>query len=131
MLEYIETFWISLMEIPRGVIVKELDSDLEVSKFKLQSRNYVNFRANTLEKGMNSYLTSCGLNSTATRMTLTFDNPQRLICHHTKKPNQMINLHHHHHVVLPAWISLTLCRHPFLSSIAPGRSSRLHPISCG
>ena len=31
--------------------------------------------------------------------------------------------HHHHHVALPALISLTLSRHPSLSSIAPGRFS--------
>ena len=37
--------------------------------------------------------------------------------------------HHHHHVTLPARISLTLSRHPSLSSIAPGRFSRLYPLS--
>ena len=34
-----------------------------------------------------------------------------------------------HHVVLLAWISLALSRHPSLSFIAFGRSSRLHPVS--
>ena len=33
------------------------------------------------------------------------------------------NNHYPHHVTLLAWISLTLSRHPYLSSIAPGRSS--------
>ena len=37
--------------------------------------------------------------------------------------------HHHHHVVPPARISLTLSRHFFLSFIASGRSSELHPVS--
>ena len=37
--------------------------------------------------------------------------------------------HHHHHVMLPAGISLTLFRHPSLSSITPERSSRLHPVT--
>ena len=37
--------------------------------------------------------------------------------------------HHHHHVVPLARISLTLSRHLSLSFIAPGRSSRLHPVS--
>ena len=37
--------------------------------------------------------------------------------------------HHHHHVMLPAWISVTLSHHSSKSSIAPGRSSRLHPVS--
>ena len=37
--------------------------------------------------------------------------------------------HHHHHVVPPARISLTLSRHFFLSFIAFGRSSGLHPVS--
>ena len=35
---------------------------------------------------------------------------------------------YHHHVVLPAQISLTLSRRPSLSSVAPSRSSRLHPV---
>ena len=37
--------------------------------------------------------------------------------------------HHHHHVVQPARISLNLSWHPFLSFIAPRRSSRLQPVS--
>ena len=36
--------------------------------------------------------------------------------------------HHHHHHVPPAQISLTLSHHPSLLSIAPSRSSRLHPV---
>ena len=36
---------------------------------------------------------------------------------------------HPHHVLLLAQISLTLSRHLSLSSIAPNRSSWLHPIS--
>ena len=38
---------------PRGVIVKAMDCGIVVSEFVLQSRYYVHFRANTLEKGMN------------------------------------------------------------------------------
>ena len=37
---------------PRGVMVKAMDSGIVVSEFKLQSRYYVHFRANTLGKGM-------------------------------------------------------------------------------
>ena len=37
--------------------------------------------------------------------------------------------HHHHHVALSAQIFLILSRHSFLSSIAFGRSSGLHPVS--
>ena len=37
--------------------------------------------------------------------------------------------HHHHHVTPPVRISLTFSCHPSLSSIAPGRSSRLHLLS--
>ena len=37
--------------------------------------------------------------------------------------------HHHHHAALLARISLTFSHHPSLSSIAPGRSSRLLPVS--
>ena len=35
----------------------------------------------------------------------------------------------HYHVTLPAWISLTLYRQSSVSSITPGCSSRLHPVS--
>ena len=40
------------------------------------------------------------------------------------------NIYHHHyrHVTLLARVSRTLTRHPSLLSIAPGRSSRLHPV---
>ena len=41
---------------------------------------------------------------------------------------QKIFGHHHHHLAPPARISLTLSRHPFLSSITSGRSSRVHPV---
>ena len=37
--------------------------------------------------------------------------------------------HHQHHLEPPARISLTLSRHSFLSFIASGRSSGLHPVS--
>ena len=37
--------------------------------------------------------------------------------------------HYHHHIVPLARISLTLSRHPSLSSITSGRSSGLHPVS--
>ena len=37
--------------------------------------------------------------------------------------------HHHYHVMPPARISLTLSRLSSLSSIASGRSSKLHPVS--
>ena len=40
-----------------------------------------------------------------------------------------IYIYHHHHDVQFAQISLTLSRHPSLSFIASGRSSRLHPVS--
>ena len=40
-----------------------------------------------------------------------------------------INHHHHRHVRPSARISLILSLHPFLSSIASGRSSGLHPLS--
>ena len=72
-------------------------------------------------------------------MDLALNNLQRLICHKTQQTSKQTlinsvlrserNHHHHHHVVPPAQISLTLSRHLSLSFIAPGRSSRLHPIS--
>ena len=38
-------------------------------------------------------------------------------------------IRHHHYIMLLAWLSLTLSRHPSLSSIAPSKSPRLHPMS--
>ena len=38
---------------PRGVMDKAMDCGIVVREFVLQSRYYVHFRANTLEKGMN------------------------------------------------------------------------------
>ena len=49
---------------------------------------------------------------------------KRLFRNYTKNVNTNV----HHHVTLPAWISLTHSHHPSLSSIAPGRSSRLYPV---
>ena len=40
-----------------------------------------------------------------------------------------LGYHHHHHVVPLERISLTLSRHFFLTFIASGRSSGLHPVS--
>ena len=37
--------------------------------------------------------------------------------------------HHHHHVALTSRVSLTFPRHPSLSFIARGKSSRLYPVS--
>ena len=48
--------------------------------------------------------------------------------HYTNLYACMQSFHHHHHVASPARISLTLSRQPSLSSIAPGRSSGLHPV---
>ena len=38
---------------PRGLMVKAMDCGIVVSEFVFQSRYYVHFRANTLEKDMN------------------------------------------------------------------------------
>ena len=43
--------------------------------------------------------------------------------------NWIVWNHHHHHDVRLPWISLTLSLHVFLSIIAFGRSSGLHPVS--
>ena len=37
-------------------MAKELDCDLEVSEFELQSQYYVHFRTNTFRKGMNPHI---------------------------------------------------------------------------
>ena len=38
---------------PRGVMDKAMDWEIIVREFVIQSRYYVHFRTNTLEKGMN------------------------------------------------------------------------------
>ena len=54
---------------PRGVMVKVLDCEIVVSEFELQSRYYVHFRTNTLEKGMYPpYPSSYGLSDTITAL---------------------------------------------------------------
>ena len=40
---------------PRGVMVKVLDRGIVVSEFELQSRYFVHFQTNTLEKGMKPF----------------------------------------------------------------------------
>ena len=47
---------------------------------------------------------------------------------HTHTHSYIYIYHHHHHVVSLAKISLTLSHHIFLSFIASGRSSGLHPV---
>ena len=42
---------------PRGIVTNILDCDIVVSEFKLQSRNYVNFFTNNLEKGSKLLIT--------------------------------------------------------------------------
>ena len=44
------------MGCPHGVIVKAMDCEIVVSKFKLQSGYYVHFWTNTLGKGMNPFI---------------------------------------------------------------------------
>ena len=44
---------VSTAGCPHGVMVKAMDCEIVVSEFKLQSRYYVHFRANTLGKVMN------------------------------------------------------------------------------
>ena len=43
---------------PRGVMVKAMDYGIVVREFVLQSRYYVHFRTNTLEKAMNPLILS-------------------------------------------------------------------------
>ena len=51
---------------PGGVMAKAMDCGIVVSEFELQSRYYIHFRINDLEKGMKPYPPSYGLNSIAT-----------------------------------------------------------------
>ena len=46
-------FWSFRNKNPRVVISKVQNCDLEVSRFELQTRYYIHFRTNTLDKVMN------------------------------------------------------------------------------
>ena len=73
----------------RDKVANVLDSNIEESEFEHQSRYNVRFQPNTLEKAMN--LPLCPTHShycTSMKITFTLNNPQRLIYHSTKKPNQ-------------------------------------------
>ena len=65
--------------------------------------------------------------------TLSFINPIKYslgVCPHPGiKPLIIYHLDHHHHVALLARISLTFSGHMSLSSTAPGKFSRLFPVS--
>ena len=56
---YIHQFWIfssisqNLRRCPCSVMVKAMVCEIVTCEFELQSRYYVHFRTNTLEKGMN------------------------------------------------------------------------------
>ena len=53
------------------------------------------------------------------KITNTIENQEQHHRHH----------HHHYHLALTARVSLAFSRHPSQPPIAPGRSSRLHPVS--
>ena len=82
-------------------MVKALDCSIIAREFELQSRYYVHFRTNTLEKDMNPlYPPIYGLDSSTTlllkkRMDLELNNPRRVICH------EIIN---------NIWNHLTVCK---------------------
>ena len=59
---------------------------------------------------------------------ITYIQPNKVVNKHTLQWMFLCH-HHHHHVVPQARTSLTLSRHFFLSFIASGISSGLHPIS--
>ena len=51
-------------ESSRSAVANGLDCDIVGSEFELQSRYYVHFRTNTLEKDMNPHYPSYKINST-------------------------------------------------------------------
>ena len=53
---YDENFTPNISGCPRGIMVKALDCGIVVSEFELQSRYYVQFRTDTLGKGMDSLI---------------------------------------------------------------------------
>ena len=55
--------------------------------------------------------------------------PDDRLFYQRESDNHKTSRNHHYHVTLPARISLTLSCHPSLSSIAPGMSSVLNPVS--
>ena len=118
--------------------VAGLNCILVISEFELYSRllhlfsdkyRWKKFGPPTLSPHIWVKLYHC---CSSIRIGLVLNNSRRLICHYTKKRNQIIYIYiyiYHHDVVTPARISLTLSRHSSLSFIASGRSSGLHPVS--
>ena len=73
-----------------SVVANELDCDIEVNAFELQSRYYVHFRINIFRKGINPFIPSQWVRkyfSSSKSVNLA----QRLIYHKTKKQRNQTN----------------------------------------
>ena len=78
---------------PHEVRVKMVDCGLKVHEFKLQFPNYVHFQRNTLGVELSYFPQICVRHSCSSiRMEWAVNNPQRLICHSTKKLKPFIYL---------------------------------------
>ena len=67
-----------------GVMVNELECDIEVNEFELRTRIYVHVEIDTLGKvNVLSNTSSYGLNSTiyCLSIRMALNNPRSLICH--------------------------------------------------
>ena len=74
------------------VMVNVLDCDIVVSEFELQQRYYNYFRTNTLGKNMSPLVLPVMGQIVPLlffyKEALALNNPRRLICHKTNKPDQ-------------------------------------------
>ena len=67
-----------------SIVVNVLDSKIEISEFKLYSRNNTHFRTNTIRKGKSLLSPQLGIkkyNCFSGIMALVLNNLRRLICH--------------------------------------------------
>ena len=95
-----------------------LNSGHQVSEYKFQSGNYIRFRTNTLEKGMNPLIPHIyGLNSITTVLLLLHINPQRLICNQNKESEPTTPVSYETRI-----IAKDLVFEIYLSSLNPWRS---------
>ena len=72
----------------RCVVANVLECDIVVSEFKLQSLYYIHFRCYTRRKSLNSLFSSAMGYIVPILFLLALNNPRRLICHQTRKPNK-------------------------------------------
>ena len=109
---------IKIVSLLKGKSLKLVDQFIYFSSNISSTESNINIHIDKALYAINKLLTLCKSD--------LFDKIKWKFCSHVSTHHHH---HYHHHVAPSARISLTLSRHPSLSSITSGRSSGLHPIS--